>query len=156
MKMKLPQRLKIVIPVMLLAGVIVFAVWYFMEWYKPTGTIVPGAPMELMRVVQDGNQLKITKKGKEEIIPLPEGKDYQFKMDYPETVFLEQTVIVNGIRMKGTYKKENGFSTGFSETFHPGEKRKCSLMIQLDWQVEKHRFLDRYRGKCWKLNYSVR
>lgn len=154
--MKLSKRMKIVIPFVILAAVIAFAIWYFMEWFKPTGTIVPGAPMELMKVVQNGNELRIIKKGKEEVITIPDGKPYRIEMKYPETVFFEQTVIVNGIPMKGIFRKENGISSGVAETFYPGEKRESVLMIQVDWQVEKHRFLDRYRGKVWKQNVSVR
>ena len=154
--MKLQQRLKIVIPVVLLAAVLLFAFWYFTNWYKPTGAVIPGAPMELMKIIQNDREIKIIKKGKEEIITIPEGKPYRLEMKYPDKIFFEQTVIVNGIPMKGICLKENGISSGFTETFHPGEKKECVMMIQVDWQVEKHRLMERYRGKVWRTNISVR
>lgn len=154
--MKFSNRLKIIIPFIILAAVITFAIWYVLNWYKPTGSVIPGAPMELMKVVQNDNQIKIIKKGKEEIITIADNKPYRFEMKYPDTVFIEQTVIVNGTPMKGTYRNENGIASGFAETFYPGENREVSLILQIEWQVEKHRLFDRYRGKPWKHNISVR
>ena len=154
--MKFRNSLRYIIPILLIVLILVFAGWYFAGWYKPTGAVVPGAPMELLKLVQTDKELKVIRKGKEETVPLPEGKPYQYKLSYPDKVFIEQTVLVNGIPVKGTYRTDNGIETGFIITFTPGEKREYSLMLQIDWQVEKHVFLDRYRGKSWKRNISYR
>ena len=154
--MKILQSLKIIIPIILIAVILFFAAWYFVNWYKPTGAIVPGAPMVMMQIIQNDREIKIFQKGKEEVITLSGDEPYVHKFKYDGKIFLEQTVVVNDARVKGTYLNENGFPTVFSATFKPGEKQEHSLILQIDWQVEKHRFLDRYRGKCWKVNYSVR
>ncbi|MBR2439527.1 MAG: hypothetical protein IKB25_04985 [Lentisphaeria bacterium] len=158
--MKFPQRLKIVIPVMLLAAVIAFAAWYVSEWYIPTGAIVPGAPIELQRLSQNDKEVKIItkKKGKTEqgLVFPPDGKPLLYKVDYKEKIFIEQTVLVNGIPVKGIYRNDQGVVLGYTVTFYTGEQREYTLSLQIDWQVEKHRFLDRYRGKAWKTNFSLR
>ena len=154
--MKFQQRLKIIIPIVLLAAVLMFAAWYFVNWYKPSGAVIPGAPMELMRIVQNDREIRIIKKGKEEVITIPEGKPYKYEIKYTDKVFMEQVVVVNGVKVKGTYRNENGFPTVFPVTFRPGEKQEYTLSLQMDWQVEKHRLLDRYRGKSWKANLSLR
>ena len=153
--MKILQSLKIIIPIILIAVILFFAAWYFVNWYKPTGAIVPGAPMVMMQVIQNDREIKVFQNGKEEIITIPDDKPYKYQLKYSDKIFLEQTVIVNGVRVKGAYLNENGLPTAFSATFKPGEKREYSLILQIDWQVEKHLFLDRYRGKCWKINYSI-
>ena len=154
--MKFRQLLKIIIPIILIVAVLLFAAWNFVNWYKPTGAIIPGAPMVMMQIIQNDREIKIIKKGKEEVITIPDDKPYKYQIKYSDKVFLEQTVIVNGTRVKGTYLNENGLPAVFPVTFIPGEKREYSLMLQMEWQVEKHRLLDRYRGKCWKVNCSVR
>ena len=157
--MKLSQRLKIVIPVMLLAAVIAFAVWYFVNWYIPTNVIIPGEPIEMKRLCQNDGKIRIITKNngltKEGLFVLPEGKPCQFKSDYQDKVFIEQTVFVNGKPVKGIYRR-NGLASGFTVTFYPGEQREYTLLLQIDWLVERHRFLDRYRGKAWRTNVSIR
>ena len=154
--MKIRQLLKIIIPIILIAIILFFAALYFVNWYKPTGAIIPGAPMVMMQVIQNDREINIFQNGKKETITIPDDKPYVHQFKYSDKIFLEQTVIVNDVRIKGTYLNENGLPTAFSATFKPGEKREYSLVLQIDWQVEKHRFLDRCRGKCWKVNYSVR
>jgi hypothetical protein len=158
--MKLSARLKIVIPLMLLAGVILFAIRYFTGWFIPTGTIIPGAPMELMRISQNDKEVRIStrKKGKikQQILHISNGKPLQYKFDYKEKIFIEQAILVNGTPVKGTYRDDNGANLNYTVTFIPGEKRDYVLLLQIDWLVERHRLLERFRGKAWKTNFSVR
>ena len=158
--MKFRQRLKIVIPVMLLAAVIAFAAWDVSEWYIPTGAVIPGASIELQKLVHNDKEVKIiTKekgKTKQDLVFLSDGKPLLYKVDYKEKIFIEQTVLVNGIPVKGIYRNDQGAALGYTVTFYPGEQRTHTLLLQIDWQVEKHRFLNRYRGKAWKTNISIR
>ena len=145
---------------MLLAAVIAFAAWYVSEWYIPTGAIVPGAPIELQRLSQNDKEIKIITKKKgeteQELMHLSDGKPLLYKVDFNKKIFIEQTVLVNGIPVKGTYRNDQGIAVGYTVTLTPGEQRDYTLLLQIDWQMEKHRFLDRYRGKPWKTNIRLR
>ena len=145
---------------MLLAAVIAFAAWYVSEWYIPTGAVIPGASIELQKLVHNDKEVKIiTKekgKTKQDLVFLSDGKPLLYKVDYKEKIFIEQTVLVNGIPVKGIYRNEQGLHPGYAVTFRPGENREYVLLLQIDWLVEKHRFLDIYRGKAWRINVSYK
>ena len=157
--MKLSKRVQRTLVFTALAVVLCFAAWYVMNWYVPTTVILPGAPMEMKRYSQNGSEVKIRYKEngveKEGLITLMDAPQ-RHTMEYEGKIYLEQTIFLNGIPVKGVYRSEKGLHPGYAVTFRPGENREHILLLQIDWLVEKHRFLDIYRGKAWRINVNLR
>lgn len=157
--MKLSKRTQRMLVFLGLAAVLAFGTWYVMNWYVPTTVILPGAPMEMKRFKQNGSEVKILYKEngveKEGLIVLTDAPR-RHTVGYDGKIYLEQTVYLNGIPVKGIYRNEQGLHPGYAVTFRPGENREYVLLLQIDWLVEKHRFLDIYRGKAWRINVSYK